>query len=722
MQSQRLAKKHLVLLGVGHTNAHVVRMWQTEPFADTDLTCVSNFSVATYSGMLPAVLARQIPESAMQIDLVRLCASAQARLILDRVTGIDLDNCEIQFDTRPPIPFDALSVGVGSVPITDGIEISGDSLLKIKPMQTFFSRLTELVQERLGRNPERLRVAIVGGGVAGVEVAFCLPPTLHSIGAKNVEITLINRGEKVPGGSIPSVQRRVTSALVQRGVRTEFGRGVVRVSDEEVHLEDGARIPADIVIWATGADSPELLSRLGLPTDDRGFLLTDQTLRSVSGTPIFAVGDTGSIQGESIAKAGVYAVRQGPVLWENLGRVLRGEPLIQYQPQRTFMRLINLGDDRAVGQWRGLPLHGKWALRLKHRIDNEFMRMFQPMSMEDETVEVMQCHGCGCKLGAGQLESALASSQKASFHPEDAARIGNESQGLLASTDFFASPFADAFLAGRIVALHSASDLIASGARVRQAIANVVLPEGDRASQQRMLRDFTLGATQEFSKMGAQIVGGHTIVGPRFETGFTVIGDLINERIEKRNLRPGDQLFLTRELGSGILLAAHMRNRCPAHAYQDLIETLVKPQHAYAEIAAELGITAGTDVTGFGLAGHLGEMLRASGVSAVLEFGSVPFFVGATELAADGIQSSLAPDNRVFENDMHVPSEIRKSAGYPILFDPQTCGGLLFGIHEDQCDAFLAAVDARDLGPAYRIGQVDALSDSPEIRVVFSLD
>ncbi len=190
----------------------------------------------------------------------------------------------------------------------------------------------------------------------------------------------------------------------------------------------------------------------------------------------------------------------------------------------------------------------------------------------------------------------------------------------MASTDFFSSPVDDAFLAGRIAALHSASDIIASGAGPTEALANVVLPDGDRLTQQRTLRDFLQGARREFDAMGASVVGGHTIVGPRMEIGFTVIGRPLGQSlVRKQNLKSGDHLYLTKPLGIGVLLAAQMRSICPADAYTSLLEAMFQQQHAFARIAVDLGIDAGTDVTGFGLIGHLIEMLTTSNVAAVIQ-------------------------------------------------------------------------------------------------------
>ena len=709
MREHRLAKRHVVLLGVGHTNAHIVRQWRESPYPDADLTCISDHAIATYSGLMPAVLAGQQPPTAMQIDLVKFCGDAGATLLTDRVTGLNLSDRELLFDSRPPVPYDVLSVGIGSRPSMKGVAVQGDRLLTIKPMQTFLPRLESAIQRATTKSTQPLSIAVVGGGVAGVEISLCLPARLKTLGVADSQIRLISRGDAIPSETLPRLQQRLRHAFQRQSIEVVLGHSVVGVSDQGITLDDERQLPADIVLWATGATAPPLLKSLSLPVDDHGFLLTDNTLQSVSGEPIFAVGDSGTIRDGSVPKAGVYAVRQGPVLWDNLRRCLEKAPLLSYVPQRSFMRLINLGTDEAVGQWKGFTFGGKWVLRLKHRIDMRFMNMHEPMSpMSDND---MQCDGCGCKLGSAPLQSALRSVHGADVAPEDAVPVLGTSSRWFASTDFFSAPFRDPYLVGRITALHSASDLIASGASVRQAIANVVIPHGDQTSQERMLVDFTKGASAEFSKMGAEIVGGHTIVGPRFEAGFTVFGELISRRIEKGNLRAGDQLFLTRPIGIGVLLAASMRNQCPADVFMPLLETMLTSQSGWGELAAELEIVGGTDVTGFGLAGHLIEMLRASGVSATVRLSEIPVLAGAVDLSQSGIQSSLAPDNYQFETSIRAEKSVREDERYPLLFDPQTCGGLLLAVPQNLSQQFTRLAAQRQLPQPFWIGQVGEQTD-----------
>lgn len=720
---ERLAAQHIVLLGVGHTNAHIVRQWQKNPLANTDLTCISDRSIATYSGRLPAVLARQYDESAMQIDLVQLCGSAGARLLTATVTGLDLPNQKILFADRPAVPFDALSIGIGSVPVANDVTFDGRGPVLIKPMQTFLPRLKQALADAesrvAGSSPRPLEVVTVGSGAAGIEVTLCLRNFLRKQIQLPFQLSIVSSSDQILPGSSTALRRKTAKRLQTANVSVTTGRRVTHVGDQSIVLDDGTSRTADLVIWSTGASAPPLLSDLDLPVDSRGFLLTDNTLRSTAGVPVFAVGDSGTIQSEHLPKAGVYAVRQGPVLWDNLQRQLKQEPLQTYQPQRSFLKLLNTGDGQALGEWKGLAFSGRWVMKLKDFIDGRFLKMYQMNAdMSASMDEDMQCRGCGCKLSSSVLDESLSTVATARESLDDAAMLEIGQQTVLASTDFFTSPVDDPYLAGRIAALHSASDLIAMGATVQAALANVVVPEGPAHAQQQALSDVLEGARREFETLGASVVGGHTIVGPRWEIGFTVIGQPASEPLLRKSaLQVGDRLLLTKPLGIGVLLAAAARNQCPAVYYEAAVRCMLRVQHRVAQLATQSGALAGTDVTGFGLAGHLLEMLKASNCSAELALRAIPLLPGTEDLIRVGIESSLFADNYRVAASIGASEPVRRLPAWKALFDPQTCGGLLLAMPAAAAAGFQRQM--QDLGESvFDIGAVTAPNTAPKLSVV----
>lgn len=704
--NERLPSRHVVLLGIGHTNAHILRMYGMQGLEDTALTCLSNYNLATYSGMMPAVLAGQVPPEQMQIDLVRLCAAAGARLITDPVTGLAPDAKELFFKHRPPMPYDVLSIGIGSTAARGNIDLSHDHVVAIKPMQTFLQRLQtalQKLQQNVGDRP--LQVAIAGSGAAGLEIAFCLPNFLRKHCRGPFDLTLVTRSAEILANSNQATRKLASQELERREIRTFTGASIANIRSNSLSTEDGTEIPADLIIWSTGAAAPEILSQLNLHTDENGFLLTLPTLQTTGNPYVFAVGDSGTIERTPTPKAGVYAVRQGPVLWENLQRILTDSPLIQYKPQRSFLQLLNTGDGYAIGQWKGFSKSSRWLMSMKQAIDTKFMKMYEPIEMVDD--EPMQCRGCGCKVGAGLLSSALPSAGNIQF--DDAAEIGKTDEcSIVASTDFFTSPFLDPYLAGRVAALHAASDIVASGALPKHALSNVVIPEGPNKPQQATLVELLAGAKREFDVMGAAIVGGHTIEGPRLEIGFTVIGNAIGDNLlQKQNLKVGDGLYMTKPLGIGVLLAAHMRGRCSAEIYSGLVNAMLERQHQYAALSINSGVTAGTDITGFGLAGHLLEMLEASNTAASLQLSDIPVLAGAAEAITAGVHSSLAPSNRLAVAKIDASSAVRQDPCFDLLFDPQTCGGLLIGMTDANAEKLDAFIDDTNLRPLVKIGTVE---------------
>ncbi len=727
MESALLQDKHVVLLGVGHTNAHVVRKWMMSPIPGASMTCISNFLSASYSGMLPAVLAGQVPREEMEIDLVKLCSVAGARLITSPVIEHDAEGQRLIFADRPPMQYDVLSIGVGSKPSIPPLEVQSASAqlrcLMIKPMQTFMQRLETAVANacELARN-RCIDVAVVGSGAAGVEIACCLIEYMKNNVNQQFQVKLVSRSANVLADSSQSLRTRVEAALAQRGVVNVTGLEVVKCSEEQgasqLRLEsaehDGSSpLLADVVIWATGATAPPLLSKLGMPLDDRGFLKTDQTLQCKPFDNVFAVGDSGSFD-QQTPKAGVYAVRQGPVLWENIRRTLDGRPLKEFRPQRDFLKLINLGDERAIMSWRGLSSTGSHAWWLKKRIDSDFLEKYRPEPMEADPD--MQCAGCGCKFGASDLLDALQLSGASSL-PEDAVGLSLDGS-LIASVDFFSCPVADPFLNGRISLLHAASDIIACGGKPEKALAIVVVPEGSQRRQIEWLTEFLAGAKVELDAMGGELVAGHTIVGPRAEAGFTIVGSSPPDKFQRKSgAAPGDALVLTKPLGTGIALAAQSRGLCDASTWEHALHNMLLRQHSLTKQLSSLDVHAMTDVTGFGLAGHLLEILTSSYVAASISVESVPAIPGVESLIEQRVESSLYESNFA-SSRAQIRWDAEPSARTRLLFDPQTCGGMLIALPKPQASELINACHNLGFSHATVIGQVHQHESSKHQRLI----
>jgi selenide,water dikinase len=820
-------------------------MWGSDPLPDARLYCISDRWTATYSGMLPGVLAGQYREEQMHIDLVRLCAAAGGTLIVDEVTGLHLPDpadpdgqAAVLFRSRAPLPFDVLSIGIGSVstvtattagmtlplaetdpssprngPCADepsdirpdcrgtgrAVVDPGAPCVTIKPIADFPGRLrARLLDLREQPTGQPLQVAVVGGGAAGVEILCCLPRFVERVlGKFAVQYHLIDAGPEILTDASAAARRLVAMELHRRGVSLWLGRRVVHMARDRLLLEatdgvrpggkaagkpaDGSRsmpvtceLPVDLVVWCGGAAAPPLLAALGLPTDAAGFLLTEATLQTVAGWPIFAVGDTGTSSKWPHRKAGVYAVRQGPVLWRNLRRLLRGESLEPYRPQSEFLRLINTGDGRAIADFRGWATSGRWIYWWKDHIDTRFIRQYQELSAmrasghqgaiaapaaraestgADETPAeiggvvaaagparvgaVMPCRGCGGKVSPVVLSRVLRKLQVPTSpsvligleSPDDAAVVvpprmwtagSPETPGsppIVVTTDFFTLPVEDEFVAGRLAAVNAVSDAYAMGAVPYAAVAHCVIPRGAAEAQERVLGQLLSGALQVFEELEVSLVGGHSVEGAESMLGFTILASPRRLPVcALGNGRAGDVLLLTKPLGIGVLLAAGMRGLCRAEWYATLLQAMLASPAPCAERAVTLGVECMTDVTGFGLAGHLHGLLAASHLSCELELNAIPVLPGALELLAgnidgalaarperrhrarrgDGppsapdrpravVESTMAPRNReAFAPCLEVRPPQQHSPRLDLLFDPQTGGGLLIAIAPEQ--------------------------------------
>ena len=353
-------------------------MWRREPIPGARLVCVSSFAVATYSGMLPGTLSGQYPPGKLEIDLRSLAHAARAELVVEPALVVDAEARTVLFEKHEPLPFDVLSVGAGSVPNRAGIDASEDAWVPIKPMQTFLPRLYERLQELTRQGPEVIRVLVIGGGVGGIEISLCLPAYLRRVfGGLRHAITIVDAGERIGGGLSPRALPRAEALLRARGVDVLTSTRVARVDAGETVCADGRRVSADLVILAAGATAPPVLENTPLPKDSRGFLLARNTLQSTGSEYVFAVGDSGTMEGAATPKAGVYAVRQGPVLWNNIGALVRGESLSPYEPQHDFLRLLNTGDGKALMDYKGWSAHARWCWRLKDYLDSRFMERFR---------------------------------------------------------------------------------------------------------------------------------------------------------------------------------------------------------------------------------------------------------------------------------------------------------------------------------------------------------
>jgi selenide,water dikinase len=372
--------KQLVLVGGGHTHIEVLRRWARRPVAGWQVCVVSRDLRPVYSGMVPGHVAGQYRADELGIDLAKLAARAGARLVHRSALRVDAARRRVVLSDGVELPYDLASLDVGST--VAGRELPGVSQYAIasRPIGSLIDCVARALPD-VAAATSPVRVVVVGAGAAGVELAFCVQARLlNETGARDdagddrVRVGILDASERVLPGASDSLARRVLRAMGRRHIDVLPSRRVQRVEPGGVHLDDGETLPADLVLWVTGAAALPLATDSQLPTDAGGFVRIQPTLQVEGHPELFAVGDCASLPG--MQRAGVYAVRAGPVLDRNLRAAAAGATLRPYRPQRDFLTLLNLGDGTAIGAKWGISFEGRWVLALKDRIDRGFMARY----------------------------------------------------------------------------------------------------------------------------------------------------------------------------------------------------------------------------------------------------------------------------------------------------------------------------------------------------------
>ncbi|MEO8145781.1 MAG: FAD-dependent oxidoreductase [Betaproteobacteria bacterium] len=337
----------LLLLGGGHAHALVLRSFRKFVSKNLDVVLVSAGPRHTYSGMVPGVIAGYYAAGDAQIDLARLARDAGAAFVQGRIERIDPAEKRVVLANGNVLSYDVASLNLGSMPA--GLN---ENAISVKPFEDFFARWRAILEH----GPAAPRIAVVGGGAGGVEVAMAMKSVLDRRGGGSVEIFTDHFAFP------PALAARIRHALARLSI--------------PLHVGEAAGPAFDATYWITGAAALPLLRESGLKTDARGYVLVDASLRSISHPDVFAAGDTASLQGAALPKSGVYAVRQAPVLAENLKRVVRGMAMLDYTPQPASLALISCGAKYAIASRGGWNSEGRWAWRWKDWLDRRWVAKF----------------------------------------------------------------------------------------------------------------------------------------------------------------------------------------------------------------------------------------------------------------------------------------------------------------------------------------------------------
>ena len=708
--------RDIVLVGGGHSHVQVLRRFGMRPEPGVRLTVVAREPHTPYSGMLPGFIAGQYPWDDIHIDLARLGAFCDARFIADEVIGVDPEDNRVLFADRPPIRYDVLSINTGGVP-SKGMPVH-DTVLPVKPIGRFIEAWEGLVDRT--RDHVGFPLAIVGGGPGSVELAIAIAERFGS----RFCITLVTADSSLLDGHSKRMRTVIEHVLGLQGIVTTTGFTVNNVDSAGLWSASGDFIAAESTLWVTGVEAPKWLAESGFEVDHNGFIRVDRSLRSASHPNVFAAGDVVDLIDQPRPKSGVFAVREGPVLAENLRRFVLAKRLRQYRAQRQALALIRVGRRSAVASRGAWSMRGRWMGDWKHWIDRRFMRRFNQLpimavpeselapSLRDDAPVAMRCGGCGAKLGADLLERVLgqlpiqASPDIKQGIGDDAAIVELGSSSIVTSCDGFRAMISDPYRFGRIAAHHAMNDLFAMGAVPRIALAIATVPAMADAMMEDDLLQMMTGAVSVFSSHGVSLVGGHSAEASELSIGFTVTGAAPNEPLLKSGMQVGDHLVLSKPIGTGVILAGAMQGKTVARDLMTSIEMMDQSNALAAGILRDHGATACTDVTGFGLLGHLGEMMRASGRAVVLDAFAVPVLGGANALMEGGVESSLQQNNEQVTKDFVVPEKHVHTPLVRLLADPQTAGGLLASVPRDNSASCIVALAQHGYVQAHVVGMV----------------
>lgn len=366
-------RRRVVLVGAGHAHVQVLHAWAEGRPGEMGLTVVVDREESIYSGMVPGFVAGRYRREELAIAVRPLVEAAGGEMLVRPLTSVDPHGRRLFLEGGGTVSYDLASLNLGSV--VAGRDVPGveEHAVATRPLASFLERVEALGRAGAPDADGPAGAVVVGGGAAGVELAAALRARLGA----GPPVTLLEGTSGLLPGRTPAVGRRARAELEDRDVRVRTGVRVAAVEPGAVRLGDGSRVPSGLTVWAAGAAPPPPLAGAPLPTDDRGFVRVRPTLQ-VDGHPdVFAVGDCASVEGHRVPRAGVYAVRQGPVLRRNLEAWLAGRSLERYEPQGDFLALLNLGDGRAMAVRWGMSATGRWAMWLKDRIDRRFVARFR---------------------------------------------------------------------------------------------------------------------------------------------------------------------------------------------------------------------------------------------------------------------------------------------------------------------------------------------------------
>ncbi len=683
-----IIKKDLVLLGAGHANIEVLRKMGMKPLKGLRVTLITNQIEATYSGMVPAYVAGEYDWSDINIDLLQLCNKFEIRLIVATALKIDRTRNLIFLKGRPPIEFDYLSVNVGIKTKTNDIKGSDTNALRLKPIARIKNSIEKLI--RYNQRNINNNVVIIGTGAAGVEVALALRSRFAYLGIKK-KITLMSKDSKILKNYNKFAQKQCEYELIKNNIKIIYNTKINKIEEDYILYNKNKKIICTYPILATSSSPTKLILNSNLPLNKNGSIIINNKLQVKNTENIFAAGDNSEIIDFKTEKAGVYAVKQSKVLYKNICNKYLKKTLHKYYPQKTYLSLLGVPKKRALAikSFFSIKLTIFW--HLKQKIDKRFISRYnsnkKEFSINTSSINPyeydMQCKGCGNKLAKLVLEKAFKSNIKNGSL--DAEKIEG-TKNLYATTDVISSIVSDPYKLGIISAKHALNDIYASNSTPLSSQMIISLPPALNEINTRDLIQVKKGAEISMKNANCRITGGHSYNSNdnQIYSGFSIIGKKKQPYIKTKKKYQG-KLYMSGKIGSAIIFSAIAQNILKGTYSEQVVNEMTNSNYDLFKILNKNRVDCITDISGFGLGAHAYNLLLRNKKLKGLEINlhRIPLYEGVIKALKNNVKSSLNEANKHslkgYLHYMHKETNILN-----ILFDPQTAGGFLFIISQNE--------------------------------------
>ena len=691
----------LVLIGGGHSHLSVLMKLAKRPINGNRITLITNEIDTPYSGMIPGYIEGIYSWRDSHIDLYRLCLKLNVRFIHAEVERVSAYEKEIYFKDRPKIKFDVLSINTGIQSNNREIKGAAKYCLPVKP-------ISKLTNNFLNKITNFKSIAFIGGGAGSVELALAIKKRFLNIN-QDIKITIIT-GKRGLLSTFPQ-KTKLTSLKTLEKFKIDIieYKRVLEVKPKQIILSDKSMLKIDKAILSTNSMTPKWLAKSDILLTKDNYILVNKSFQT-NYKYVFASGDVIDFNNQNLKKAGVFAVRSGKPLAINIRKFILGKKLVEYKFNKNYLALIGTSKRSAIATKYNLTFNSRFFFYLKKYIDQNFIKKFSDFRIRKKFTldalktdvlnifvkhkekitdknDIMQCKGCAAKVPLNALKQALPKDIVSTS--EDAVSVPGHPE-LYQTVDMISSIITDPFLLGKIAANHSISDMVSVNSKITSAMMILQLPLSKTEINSRDLEQVLLGANEIFKTIDCPLIGGHTMIGKDKDPiiGFSILGQKqkkIKIMKNRRKIKTKDLLILTEKIGSGLIFAGINNYLIDSYFQIDVIKQMIKGNLNFGKISNHLNILSMTDITGFGLANHLLNLIKRDNSKTGLTIypNKIPLFQGVNECLNKDIKSSLFKSNYdIAQKDIIYKRD--KSKLDNILYDPQTVGGIAFIIPQEE--------------------------------------